>query len=60
MRIGHGPVRTGVTATLPPSDDRYFQPVEAAQFVFNGAGTVAGLSATGGPVAEAPLAAARA
>jgi D-aminopeptidase len=44
LRIGHGPVRTGVTAILPPGDDWYFQPVEAGNFVFNGAGTTAGLS----------------
>lgn len=44
LRIGHGPVRTGVTAILPPGDDWYFQPVEAGQFVFNGAGTTIGLS----------------
>jgi D-aminopeptidase len=44
LRIGHGPVRTGVTAILPPGDDWYFHPVEAGQFVFNGAGTTAGLS----------------
>ena len=32
LRIGHGPVRTGVTAILPPGDDWYFHPrrVEAA------------------------------
>jgi len=44
LRIGHGPVRTGVTAILPPGDDWYFHPVEAGNFVFNGAGTTAGLS----------------
>jgi D-aminopeptidase len=44
LRIGRGPVRTGVTAILPPGDDWYFQPVEAGNFVFNGAGTTAGLS----------------
>ena len=44
LRIGHGPVRTGVTAILPPGNDWYFQPVEAGNFVFNGAGTTAGLS----------------
>src|SRR5207302_10771561 len=43
LRIGHGPVRTGVPAILPPGDDWYFQPVEAGNFVFNGAGTTAGL-----------------
>ncbi len=44
LRIGHGPVRTGVTAILPPGDDWYARPVEAGQFTFNGAGTTAGLS----------------
>jgi D-aminopeptidase len=44
LRIGHGPVRTGVTAIVPPGDDWYFRPVEAGNFVFNGAGTTAGLS----------------
>jgi D-aminopeptidase len=44
LRIGHGPVRTGVTAIVPPGDDWYAQPVEAGHFVFNGAGTTAGLS----------------
>jgi D-aminopeptidase len=44
LRIGSGPVRTGVTAVVPPGDDWYAQPVEAGHFVFNGAGTVAGLS----------------
>lgn len=44
LRIGDGPVRTGVTAILPPGDDWYANPVEAGQFVFNGAGTTAGLS----------------
>jgi D-aminopeptidase len=44
LKIGQGPVRTGVTAILPPGDDWYAQPVEAGQFVFNGAGTTAGLS----------------
>jgi D-aminopeptidase len=44
LRIGHGPVRTGVTAIVPPGDDWYAQPVEAGHFIFNGAGTTAGLS----------------
>ena len=42
--IGRGPVRTGVTAILPPGEDLYTHPVEAGCFVFNGAGTTAGLS----------------
>jgi D-aminopeptidase len=45
LRIGHGPVRTGVTAIVPPGDnDWYLRPIEAGNFVFNGAGTTAGLS----------------
>lgn len=44
LRVGHGPVRTGVTAILPPGNNWYDEPVEAAHFVFNGAGTTAGLS----------------
>ena len=42
--IGEGPVRTGVTAIVPPSGDWYDQPFEAGQFTFNGAGTTAGLT----------------
>lgn len=42
--IGKGPIRTGVTAILPPGDDWWQQPVEAGNFVINGAGTTAGLS----------------
>ncbi len=44
LRIGQGPVRTGVTAVLPPGDDWYHRPVEAASWTFNGAGTTAGLT----------------
>jgi D-aminopeptidase len=44
LRIGQGPVRTGVTAIVPPGDDWYAEPVEAGNFVFNGAGTTTGLS----------------
>ncbi|PON12406.1 hypothetical protein C2W62_39750, partial [Candidatus Entotheonella serta] len=44
LRIGTGPVRTGVTAIVPPGTNWYDQPLEAGQFVFNGAGTTAGLS----------------
>jgi D-aminopeptidase len=44
LRIGHGPVRTGVTAIVPPGEDWYSKPVEAGNFVFNGAGTTTGLS----------------
>jgi len=44
LRIGHGPVRTGVTAILPPGENWWNEPVEAGNFVINGAGTTAGLS----------------
>src|SRR4029453_14371270 len=44
LRIGRGPVRTGVTAIVPPGDDWYMRPVEAGHFVFNGAGTTLGLT----------------
>ncbi len=44
LRIGEGPVRTGVTAILPPGENWHDEPVEAGCFVFNGAGTTAGLS----------------
>ncbi|MDA0710655.1 MAG: P1 family peptidase, partial [bacterium] len=42
--IGKGPVRTGVTAIVPPDGPWYDQPLEAGQFTFNGAGTTAGLT----------------
>ena len=42
--IGVGPVRTGVTAILPPGDNWWKEPVEGGNFVINGAGTTAGLS----------------
>jgi D-aminopeptidase len=38
-----GPVRTGVTAILPHTRNIIEEPVEASCFVFNGAGTTAGL-----------------
>jgi D-aminopeptidase len=44
LRIGEGPVRTGVTAILPPGENWFEQPVEAGQFTLNGAGTTCGLS----------------
>lgn len=42
--VGSGPVRTGVTAILPPGDNWWEDPVEGGNFVINGAGTTAGLS----------------
>ncbi len=44
LKIGAGPVRTGVTAILPHPGNLIDEPVEAAHFVFNGAGTTSGLS----------------
>ena len=44
LRIGAGPVRTGVTAIVPPGDNCYDAPLEAGHCIFNGAGTTAGLS----------------
>ena len=40
---GRGPVRTGVTAILPHGGNLLQQPVEAAVYIFNGAGTSTGL-----------------
>jgi D-aminopeptidase len=42
--IGRGPVRTGVTAILPHTHNLIETPVEAACYIFNGAGTSIGLS----------------
>ncbi len=42
--IGDGPVRTGVTAIIPQSHNLIDMPVEAACYIFNGAGTSTGLS----------------
>jgi D-aminopeptidase len=44
LKIGAGPVRTGVTAVLPHPENLIDEPVEAAHFIFNGAGTTCGLS----------------
>ena len=44
LRVGEGPVRTGITAILPHGGNTIKQPVEASAFVFNGAGTTTGLS----------------
>jgi len=44
LRVGEGPVRTGVTAILPHGGNTIQEPVEASAFVFNGAGTTTGLS----------------
>ena len=44
LEVGKGPIRTGVTALLPHPRNLIDEPVEAAHFVFNGAGTTTGLS----------------
>jgi len=44
LKIGEGPIRTGVTAIIPHPGDVLEEPVEASYFVFNGAGTTTGLS----------------
>jgi len=44
LDVGKGPIRTGVTAILPHTRNLITEPVEAAHFVFNGAGTSSGLS----------------
>ncbi len=41
LRVGHGPVRTGVTVILPRGRSSH-EPVLAAYFAFNGMGEVAG------------------
>lgn len=41
--VGKGPARTGVTAIVPRDGNLVERPVEAASWVFNGAGTSTGL-----------------
>ena len=42
LRLGHGPVRTGVTAVLPRGQDSLSNPVFAAWFAQNGNGEMTG------------------
>jgi D-aminopeptidase len=42
--IGEGPVRTGVTVILPHDSNTIKNPLEAASYVFNGAGTTTSLA----------------
>ena len=42
LKVGKGPVRTGVTAILPHPKDLYREPVKAAYFDFNGCGGLQG------------------
>jgi D-aminopeptidase len=43
LRIGHGPVRTGVTAVLPAPDDLFMNKMQAGVHVINGFGKSVGL-----------------
>ena len=43
LEVGKGPARTGVTAIIPHGGNLLERPVEAASWVFNGAGTSIGL-----------------
>jgi D-aminopeptidase len=43
LQVGHGPVRTGVTAVFPHAGNLYTHPVSAAAHVFNGFGKTVGL-----------------
>jgi D-aminopeptidase len=43
LRVGEGPVRTGVTVILPTSDDFWHRKVPAGSFVLNGNGELTGL-----------------
>jgi D-aminopeptidase len=43
LRIGHGPVRTGVTAILPAPDDLFTNKMQAGVHVINGFGKSVGL-----------------
>lgn len=42
LKVGSGPVRTGVTAILPRGKDRPFDPVFAGSFALNGNGEMTG------------------
>src|SRR5881275_459278 len=42
LDVGHGPVRTGVTAILPRGKDAHAAPVYAAMFALNGNGEMTG------------------
>lgn len=44
LKVGEGPVRTGVTAILPNAGDVFHHRVAGGGFVLNGAGEVAGLT----------------
>jgi D-aminopeptidase len=44
LRVGHGPVRTGVTAILPNESNIFMDRLAGGAFVLNGAGEVSGLT----------------
>lgn len=44
LRVGHGPIRTGVTAILPSAGNVFMERVVGSGFVLNGAGEVSGLT----------------
>jgi D-aminopeptidase len=44
LRVGRGPIRSGVTAILPSTEDIFEHRLPASGFVLNGAGEVAGLT----------------
>ncbi len=44
LKVGHGPVRTGVTAILPNRSNTFMERMTGGAFVLNGAGEVSGLT----------------
>jgi D-aminopeptidase len=44
LRVGRGPVRTGVTAILPDAGNIFLERLTAGAFVLNGAGEISGLT----------------
>jgi D-aminopeptidase len=44
LKVGRGPVRTGVTAILPNRHDAYMDRVIGGSFILNGAGEVSGIT----------------
>lgn len=44
LRVGHGPVRTGVTAILPNAGNIFMERLAGGAFVLNGAGEISGLT----------------
>jgi D-aminopeptidase len=44
LKVGHGPVRTGVTAILPNESNIFMDRLAGGAFVLNGAGEVSGLT----------------